>query len=114
MGQKAPHVALECTLQSLPNMVILAEEVANSKLTLFDITKQICDAVQARGEQDKHHGVILLLEGLIKSFPEVYALLQLNQIWLRFLHLFYSSYFPIRPLFLKIITDESLCLYLDA
>ncbi|KAL3618410.1 hypothetical protein CASFOL_038731 [Castilleja foliolosa] len=76
MGRKASHVALECTLQSHPNMVILAEEVAASKLTLFDITKQICDAVQSRGEQDKHHGVILLPEGLIESIPEVYALLQ--------------------------------------
>ncbi|KAH6799803.1 Phosphofructokinase family protein [Perilla frutescens var. hirtella] len=76
MGRKASHVALECTLQSHPNMVILAEEVAASKLTLFDITKQLCDAIQARGEQDKHHGVILLPEGLIESIPEVYALLQ--------------------------------------
>ncbi|KAL8478713.1 hypothetical protein ACS0TY_030553 [Phlomoides rotata] len=76
VGRKASHVALECTLQSHPNMVILAEEVAASKLTLFDITKQICDAVQARGEQDKHHGVILLPEGLIESIPEVHALLQ--------------------------------------
>lgn len=31
--------------------VILGEEVAASKLTLFDITKQICDAVQARAVQ---------------------------------------------------------------
>ena len=31
--------------------MILGEEVAASKLTLFDITKQICDAVQARAEQ---------------------------------------------------------------
>ncbi|KAK1259681.1 Pyrophosphate--fructose 6-phosphate 1-phosphotransferase subunit alpha [Acorus gramineus] len=76
MGRKASHVALECTLQSHPNMVILGEEVAASKLTLFDITKQICDAVQARAEQDKYHGVILLPEGLIESIPEVYALLQ--------------------------------------
>ncbi|KAL0366526.1 UNVERIFIED_CONTAM: Pyrophosphate--fructose 6-phosphate 1-phosphotransferase subunit alpha [Sesamum radiatum] len=76
MGRKASHVALECTLQSHPNMVILAEEVAASKLTLFDITKQICDAVQARAEQDKYHGVILLPEGLIESIPEVFALLQ--------------------------------------
>lgn len=30
--------------------VILGEEVAASKLTLFDITKQIADAVQARAE----------------------------------------------------------------
>uniref|UniRef100_A0A7C9CM01 Pyrophosphate--fructose 6-phosphate 1-phosphotransferase subunit alpha n=1 Tax=Opuntia streptacantha TaxID=393608 RepID=A0A7C9CM01_OPUST len=76
MGRKASHVALECTLQSHPNMVILGEEVAASKLTLFDLSKQICDAVQARAEQDKYHGVILLPEGLIESIPEVYALLQ--------------------------------------
>ncbi|GFZ10597.1 phosphofructokinase family protein [Actinidia rufa] len=76
MGRKASHVALECTLQSHPNMVILGEEVSASKLTLFDLTKQICDAVQARAEQDKNHGVILLPEGLIESIPEVYALLQ--------------------------------------
>ncbi|KAL9244099.1 hypothetical protein vseg_017908 [Gypsophila vaccaria] len=76
MGRKASHVALECTLQSHPNLVILGEEVAASKLTLFDLTKQICDAVQARAEQDKNHGVILLPEGLIESIPEVFALLQ--------------------------------------
>ncbi|GAB2252226.1 hypothetical protein Droror1_Dr00005073 [Drosera rotundifolia] len=76
MGRKASHVALECTLQSHPNMVILGEEVVTSKLTLFDITKQICDAVQARADQDKYHGVVLLPEGLIESIPEVYALLQ--------------------------------------
>ncbi|XP_073103015.1 pyrophosphate--fructose 6-phosphate 1-phosphotransferase subunit alpha isoform X2 [Elaeis guineensis] len=76
MGRRASHVALECALQSHPNMVILSEEVAASKLTLYDITKQICDAVQARAELGKYHGVILLPEGLIESIPEVYALLQ--------------------------------------
>lgn len=76
MGRKASHVALECTLQSHPNLVILGEEVAASKLTLFDLTKQICDAVQTRAEKEKNHGVILLPEGLIESIPEIYALLQ--------------------------------------
>ncbi|KAJ8772544.1 hypothetical protein K2173_027721 [Erythroxylum novogranatense] len=77
MGRKASHVTLECTLQSHPNMVILGEEVAASKLTLFDLTKQICDAVQARAQQDKNHGVILLPEGLIESIPEeIHALLK--------------------------------------
>ncbi|KAL4178549.1 hypothetical protein AMTRI_Chr13g82850 [Amborella trichopoda] len=76
MGSSASHVALECALQSQPNMVILGEEVASSKLTLFDVTKRICDAVQARAEQDKYHGVILLPEGLIESIPEIHALLQ--------------------------------------
>ncbi|KAK3155083.1 hypothetical protein QOZ80_2BG0198630 [Eleusine coracana subsp. coracana] len=76
MGRKASHVALECALQSHPNMVILGEEVAASKLTIFDITKQICDAVQARAETDKNHGVVLIPEGLVESIPELYALLQ--------------------------------------
>ncbi|KAL5208431.1 hypothetical protein ABZP36_032866 [Zizania latifolia] len=76
MGRKASHVALECALQSHPNMVILGEEVAASKLTIFDITKQICDAVQARAEKDKNHGVVLIPEGLVESIPEFYALLQ--------------------------------------
>ncbi|CAH1430924.1 unnamed protein product [Lactuca virosa] len=76
MGQKASHVALECTLQSHPNMVILGEEVVASKLTIFDLTKQICDAVQARAEKEKYHGVVLLPEGLIESIPEVYGLLK--------------------------------------
>ncbi|KAI6688535.1 hypothetical protein NL676_025363 [Syzygium grande] len=76
MGRKASHVALECTLQSHPNMVILGEEVAAAKLTLFDLAKQLCDAVQARAEQDKNHGVILIPEGLIESIPEVYSLLK--------------------------------------
>ncbi|KAG6699723.1 hypothetical protein I3842_08G079400 [Carya illinoinensis] len=83
MGRKASHVALECALQSHPNMLILGEEVAASKLTLFDITKQICDAVQARAGQDKYHGVILLPEGLIESIPEVYALLKEIHVLLR-------------------------------
>ncbi|KAG6527170.1 hypothetical protein ZIOFF_009264 [Zingiber officinale] len=94
MGPHASHVAAECALQSHPNMVlspfqmiltifskqicilILGEEVALSKLTLFDITKQICDAVQARAAKDKYHGVILIPKGLIASIPELYALLQ--------------------------------------
>lgn len=33
------------------SQVILGEEVTASKLTIFDITKQICDAVQARAGQ---------------------------------------------------------------
>uniref|UniRef100_A0A8R7R2U3 Phosphofructokinase domain-containing protein n=1 Tax=Triticum urartu TaxID=4572 RepID=A0A8R7R2U3_TRIUA len=76
MGRKASHVALECALQSHPNMVLLGEEVAASKLTISDITKQICDAVQARAEKDKYHGVVLIPEGLVESIPELYALLQ--------------------------------------
>ncbi|EER96517.1 hypothetical protein BDA96_02G166800 [Sorghum bicolor] len=76
MGGKASHVALECALQSHPNMVILGEEVAFSKLTLKEITNKICDGVEARAEQGKHHGVLVIPEGLIESIPEMYALIQ--------------------------------------
>lgn len=76
MRRKASHVALECTLQPHTNMVILGEEFSQSKLTFFEISQKISDAVQARAEQDKYHGVILLLEGLVESIPEIYALLK--------------------------------------
>ncbi|KAJ8635616.1 hypothetical protein MRB53_009883 [Persea americana] len=69
MGWKASHVALECALQSHSNTVFLREEVTTSKLTLFYLTKQVCDAVQAKAEQDKYHGVIFLPEELIESIP---------------------------------------------
>ncbi|EEC84297.1 hypothetical protein OsI_30782 [Oryza sativa Indica Group] len=76
MGWKASHVALECALQSQPNMVILGEEVAFSKLTLKEIISKICDGVQARAAQEKYHGVLLISEGLIESIPEMFALIQ--------------------------------------
>ncbi|GJU38559.1 xylulose kinase-1 [Tanacetum coccineum] len=57
-------------------VVILGEEVAASKLTIFDLTKQICDVIQAKAEQEKYNGVMLPPEGLIESIPEFYALLQ--------------------------------------
>jgi pyrophosphate--fructose-6-phosphate 1-phosphotransferase len=51
---------LICTLK-----VILGEEVAASKLTLFDITKQICDAVQARAGQGLKQFKLLLLSLMV-------------------------------------------------
>nr|CAB3482743.1 unnamed protein product [Digitaria exilis] len=76
MGRKASHVAFECALQSHPNMLILGEEVALSKLTLMEIINKICDGVQARAELGKYHGVLVIPEGLIESIPEMYALIQ--------------------------------------
>ncbi|RCV11208.1 hypothetical protein SETIT_2G167900v2 [Setaria italica] len=76
MGGKASHVAFECALQSHPNMVILGEEVALSKLTLMEIINKICDGVEARAARGKYHGVLLIPEGLIESIPEMYALIQ--------------------------------------
>lgn len=43
--------------------VLLGEEVATSKLTLFDVTKQLCDAIQARGEQGENLSCLLQDKG---------------------------------------------------
>lgn len=53
MNELQDIVCFLCLLERFDHFVqvILAEEVDSSKLTLFDITKQICDAVQARAEQ---------------------------------------------------------------
>lgn len=81
MGRQASHITLECALQSHPNLVVLGEEVALSKSTLFDVTNQICDLITSRSQQGKHHGVILLPEGLIEHIPEVHALLaEINEL----------------------------------
>lgn len=45
---------------SIHSQVILGEEVALSKLTIFDITKQICDAIQARAEKGWMQLVVLV------------------------------------------------------
>eukprot|EP00475_Leptophrys_vorax_P039867 TRINITY_DN7290_c0_g1_i1.p1 TRINITY_DN7290_c0_g1~~TRINITY_DN7290_c0_g1_i1.p1 ORF type:complete len:633 (+),score=42.67 TRINITY_DN7290_c0_g1_i1:166-2064(+) len=76
MGRKASHIALESSLQSQANMVILGEQVAASKMTLFDITNKICDAISERSAaKGKHHGVILIPEGLIEHIPEIASLI---------------------------------------
>ncbi|KAG0499152.1 hypothetical protein HPP92_003843 [Vanilla planifolia] len=76
MGHKSSHIAVECALQTHPNMVFLGEEVETSRPTLQDIIIEISDGVQARAEQGKYHGVILIPEGLVESVPELNALLQ--------------------------------------
>lgn len=76
MGKEASHVALECSFQSHPNLVILGEEVATSNMTLSQVTNRICDAVQARADKGKYHGVIVLSEGLIENIVDTQLLIQ--------------------------------------
>lgn len=76
MGKESSHVALECSFQSHPNMVILGEEVATSNMTLSQVTNRICDAVQVRAEKGKYHGVIVLSEGVIEDIVDIQILIQ--------------------------------------
>ncbi|KAG6559742.1 Pyrophosphate--fructose 6-phosphate 1-phosphotransferase [Candidatus Rhabdochlamydia oedothoracis] len=76
MGRSASHIALECGLSTHPNMVLIAEEIAESKKTLQQITHQIADLVCERAEIGKNFGVILIPEGLIEFIPEIGVLIQ--------------------------------------
>ena len=76
MGRSASHIALECGLATHPNMVLIAEEVAENKKTLQEITNQIADLICERAEKGKNFGVILIPEGLIEFIPEIGFLIQ--------------------------------------
>ena len=47
--------------------MILGEEVAASKLTIFDISKQICDAVQARAGQGLINQKLIYIMKIMQS-----------------------------------------------
>jgi pyrophosphate--fructose-6-phosphate 1-phosphotransferase len=70
MGRSASHIALECALQTHPNITLIGEEVAAQRKTLAQISHEICDTICARAVQGKNHGVILIPEGIIEFIPE--------------------------------------------
>lgn len=70
MGRSASHVALECALQTHPNLTWIGEEVFEKKLRLKDLVKEACDLIITRTKQGKNYSVILIPEGLIEFIPE--------------------------------------------
>ncbi len=70
MGRSASHVALECALETQANICLIGEEVAAKKLSLADITKQIADAVETRGNKGENFGVAIIPEGIVEFVPE--------------------------------------------
>lgn len=81
MGRAASHIALECALQTHPNLTLISEETAASGKTLDDIVNEITDLIVKRSSQNKNYGVILIPEGVIEFIPEVKALInELNSL----------------------------------
>ncbi len=81
MGRSASHIALECALQTRPNICLVSEEVAARKQTLDSIVTEICAVVAKRAEQGENFGVALVPEGLIEFIPEMGTLIsQINDI----------------------------------
>ena len=76
MGRSASHIALECALQTQPNICIISEEVEAKDLTLNNIIENIAAAVAYRAEQGQNFGVVLIPEGLIEFVPAIGRLIQ--------------------------------------
>ena len=82
MGRSASHIALECALQTQPNVAIISEEVAEKKMTLDEIVTGIADVVAARAANKMNFGIALIPEGLVEFIPEIKVLIaELNDIF---------------------------------
>lgn len=81
MGRSASHIALECALQTQPNICLIGEEVAAKQQTLRDVVEQICEVVIKRSENGWDFGLVLVPEGLVEFIPEMKILIsELNDI----------------------------------
>lgn len=76
MGRSASHIALECALQTHPNITLIGEEIAARNMTLHEITDEIVEVICRRAAKGKHYGIILIPEGLIEFIPEMKQLIQ--------------------------------------
>ncbi|HOV15373.1 MAG TPA: diphosphate--fructose-6-phosphate 1-phosphotransferase, partial [Spirochaetota bacterium] len=81
MGRSASHIALECALQTQPNIAIISEEVEEKKQTLNEIVTYIANVIAERGNKGENFGVALIPEGLIEFVPEMKKLIaELNDV----------------------------------
>ena len=81
MGRSASHIALECALQTQPNICIISEEVEAKNMTLNDVVDYIAGIVAARAADGNNFGTVLIPEGLIEFIPAMKNLIaQLNDL----------------------------------
>ena len=81
MGRSASHVALECALETQPNICLIGEEVAAKKMSIADITNYIADSVEKRGNNGENFGVAIIPEGIVEFVPEFSRLIaEINEL----------------------------------
>ena len=81
MGRSASHIALECALQTQPNICLVSEEVEAKGMSLDDIVAYIADAVAARAADGNNFGTVIIPEGVIEFIPAIKKLIaQLNDV----------------------------------
>ena len=76
MGRSASHIALECALQTQPNICLVSEEIQAKDQTLNDMIEHIAGIIAHRAAQGNNYGVVLIPEGLIEFIPAVGRLIQ--------------------------------------
>ena len=75
MGRSASHIALECALQTQPNICIISEEVEEKNMSLDNVVTYIADIVAARAAEGNNFGTVLIPEGLIEFIPAMKKLI---------------------------------------
>ncbi len=81
MGRSASHIALECALQTQPNICLVSEEVERKNMSLDDVVTYIADIVARRAAEGNNFGTVLIPEGLIEFVPAIKKLIaELNEV----------------------------------
>ncbi len=81
MGRSASHIALECALQTQPNICLISEEIATKKMSLSQIADYISDSVAKRAENNMNYGVVIIPEGVVEFVPEFSVLIsEINEL----------------------------------
>ncbi len=81
MGRSASHIALECALQTQPNVAIISEEVEANNMTLAQVIDQVTAVVVKRAANGDNFGTVLIPEGLVEFMPNMKKLIsELNDI----------------------------------
>ena len=81
MGRSASHIALECALQTQPNICLISEEVEAKNMSLNDVVSYIANAVAVRAADGNNFGTVIIPEGLIEFIPAIKKLIaQLNDV----------------------------------
>ena len=81
MGRSASHIALECALQTQPNICLVSEEIEQKAMSLDDIVEYIANAVAQRAADGNNFGTVIIPEGVIEFIPAIKKLIaQLNDV----------------------------------
>lgn len=81
MGRSASHIALECALQTQPNVCLISEEVEEKAMSLDDVVTYIATIVANRAADGNGFGTVLIPEGLIEFIPAIKKLIaELNEV----------------------------------